>query len=164
MTSAEPPPHDEEPGPSRVDAERSRATFWQRLFATVLDAITVSVIMFAVGRAIGIEQPDLRDPEAQVFGANYFLSITVGFIYFALLEGGATGQTFGKKLVGIRVADISTGGPIGLPRAVLRHLGRFVSTIPLLAGYLWMLWDDERQTWHDKFGRAVVVPADPDEA
>jgi uncharacterized RDD family membrane protein YckC len=27
-----------------------------------------------------------------------------------------------------------------------------------LLGYLWMLWDKERQTWHDKFANSVVVP------
>jgi len=29
----------------------------------------------------------------------------------------------------------------------------------LLIGYLWMLWDDEKQTWHDKVVGSVVVPA-----
>ncbi len=27
-------------------------------------------------------------------------------------------------------------------------------------GYLWMLWDREKQTWHDKVASAYVVPAD----
>ncbi len=30
----------------------------------------------------------------------------------------------------------------------------------LLLGYLWMLWDPEKQTWHDKLATTVVVPAD----
>ena len=30
--------------------------------------------------------------------------------------------------------------------------------VVFLLGYLWMLWDRERQTWHDKFANAVVVP------
>ena len=29
-----------------------------------------------------------------------------------------------------------------------------VSAVVLLLGYLWMLWDPEKQTWHDKVGRA----------
>jgi uncharacterized RDD family membrane protein YckC len=28
-----------------------------------------------------------------------------------------------------------------------------------LLGYLWMLWDSEKQTWHDKAANAVVVPS-----
>ena len=29
-----------------------------------------------------------------------------------------------------------------------------------LLGYLWMLWDKEKQTWQDKFAGSVVVPVD----
>jgi len=60
--------------------------------------------------------------------------------------------------LGIRVIDFSTGGPIGFGRAVIRYFGRIVSTIPIFLGYFWMLWDKERQTWHDKFANDVVVP------
>jgi uncharacterized RDD family membrane protein YckC len=34
-----------------------------------------------------------------------------------------------------------------------------VSAIALLIGYLWMLWDSEKQTWQDKVARTYVVPA-----
>ena len=34
---------------------------------------------------------------------------------------------------------------------------RSVSGLALLVGYFWMLWDRDRQTWHDKFVGAVVV-------
>jgi uncharacterized RDD family membrane protein YckC len=33
-----------------------------------------------------------------------------------------------------------------------------VSAIVFLLGYLWMLWDPEKQTWHDKAAGSVVVP------
>ena len=29
--------------------------------------------------------------------------------------------------------------------------------IPLFLGYFWMLWDREKQTWHDKMAGSVVV-------
>ena len=35
---------------------------------------------------------------------------------------------------------------------------RIVSGFVCLLGYLWMLWDRERQTWHDKVANTVVVP------
>ena len=56
--------------------------------------------------------------------------------------------------------DLATGGPIGNSRAFIRYIGRFVSTIVFLLGYFWMLWDPEKQTWHDKFAGSVVVPVD----
>jgi len=33
----------------------------------------------------------------------------------------------------------------------------FLSGIFLL-GYLWMLWDAQQQTWHDKLANTTVVP------
>jgi uncharacterized RDD family membrane protein YckC len=33
-----------------------------------------------------------------------------------------------------------------------------LSGIVCLLGYLWMLWDKEKQTWHDKLATTVVVP------
>ena len=42
----------------------------------------------------------------------------------------------------------------------MRYFGRWVSAIPCLLGYFWMLWDKEKQTWHDKFATDVVVPVD----
>ncbi|MBV9001651.1 MAG: RDD family protein, partial [Solirubrobacterales bacterium] len=37
-------------------------------------------------------------------------------------------------------------------------LGSILSALAIYIGYLWMLWDGERQTWHDKFVHSVVVP------
>ena len=54
--------------------------------------------------------------------------------------------------------DYRTGGPLGFGRAVLRYFARILSALPCLLGYFWMLWDKERQTWHDKLISDVVVP------
>jgi len=89
---------------------------------------------------------------------GYGLSLLIGIAYFGYLEGGASGQTLGKRALGIRVIDFSSGGPIGYGRGVVRYLGRIVSGVVCLLGYLWMLWDKEKQTWHDKIATSVVVP------
>ena len=73
-------------------------------------------------------------------------------------EGGPTGQTLGKRALGIRVIDFQAGGPIGYGRAVVRYLVKTLLSWILLLGYLWMLWDREKQTWHDKAANSVVVP------
>lgn len=81
-------------------------------------------------------------------------------VYFAVLEGGPTGQTLGKRALGIRVVDASTGGPIGTGRALGRYLFKsFISGNICFLGYLWALWDGRKQTWHDKVVTSVVVRA-----
>lgn len=121
-----------------------RAGFWQRFGAYLLDVLLLGVIS-------GILQAALK-------GAGTALSILITLAYFSYFEGGASGQTLGKRAVGIRVIDFANGGPIGYGRALVRTLGRYVSGLVILLGYLWMLWDKEKQTWHDKFANDVVVP------
>jgi uncharacterized RDD family membrane protein YckC len=58
----------------------------------------------------------------------------------------------------IRVIDANTGGSIGYGRAAIRWLMKIVSGLACLIGYLWMLWDKEKQTWHDKVAGSYVVP------
>jgi uncharacterized RDD family membrane protein YckC len=70
---------------------------------------------------------------------------------------GRQGQTLGARALGIRVVDVDTGAPIGPGRAVLRWMARVVSALACLVGFLWMLGDPDRQTWHDKLTRSVVV-------
>ena len=130
-----------------VSATGDRASFGRRLVAIIVDGIILGVIGAIIGAV-------LSDAENL---ANA-LGIAVGLAYFTYLEG-STGQTLGKRLLGIRVEDVRGGGPIGFGRAAIRYVGRIVSTLPLLLGYLWMLWDGEKQTWHDKFASSVVNSA-----
>jgi len=68
-------------------------------------------------------------------------------------------QSVGQQAAGIRVVDRRTVERIGVWRAGTRHVARLVSTIPFGLGYLWMLWDPERQTWHDKLAGTIVIIA-----
>jgi uncharacterized RDD family membrane protein YckC len=82
----------------------------------------------------------------------------VWFAYLAFFEGSPSGQTIGKRALGIRVIDFRAGGPIGFARGLGRTAARILSGLLCHLGYFWMLWDGERQTWHDKLATTVVVP------
>jgi uncharacterized RDD family membrane protein YckC len=137
-----------EPAYNVSGATGPRASFGRRLVALIVDFLVLlipSLILLAIFKQ----------------GAAYqVLSTLVSLAYFTYFEGGATGQTVGKKVLGIRVYDFRQGGPIGYGRGFIRWISRIVSTIPILLGYFWMLWDGEKQTWHDKLAGSVVVPAD----
>ncbi len=124
-----------------------RAGFWARLGAQILDSLIVAVpaVLFFVLFSQGLA---------------YVLTIVVSFGYTIYFEGGPTGQTLGKRALGIRVIDFATGGPLGYGRALLRAVVEIFSGWVLYLGYLWMLWDREKQTWHDHAANSVVVPVD----
>ena len=78
--------------------------------------------------------------------------------YFTLFVGAARGQTPGMSALGIRVISFDGSGSIGYGRAFIRWIGGYVSAIVIFLGFFWMLWDKEKQCWHDKFASDVVVP------
>jgi uncharacterized RDD family membrane protein YckC len=92
-------------------------------------------------------------------GLVFVLSIVIVLVYAARTEG-RTGQTWGKRIARVRTVDAETGQPIGAGRAIGRVLAKqFVSGQIMSLGFLWMLWDDDKQTWHDKIVRSIVVRA-----
>ena len=139
------PGHQQQPVAHAHGPSGPRANFGQRLLGLIVDGLVIAVpwiILFVI-----------LDP-----AVAYLLSILVTAAYFIVLEGGATGQTIGMKALSIRVVDMHTGSPIGAGRATVRWLVQFFLSGILYLGYLWMLWDKEKQTWHDKASSSVVVP------
>ena len=127
-------------------ASGPRAGFGRRLAAALVDGFLLGVVYVIVAVA------------TRSAAASYLVLLLLGIAYTVYFEGSGSGQTVGKKLLNIRVIDFATGGSIGYGRAFVRYVGRILSSIPLYLGYLWMLWDREKQTWHDKLSNAVVVP------
>ncbi|MFT5222371.1 MAG: putative RDD family membrane protein YckC, partial [Glaciecola sp.] len=84
------------------------------------------------------------------------LFLAVPFAYQTLFEGGAYGQTIGKWAMSISVRLPDGNGPIGRRKAAGRAAIRLVSGMFYL-GYLWMLWDREKRTWHDMAVNVRVV-------
>ncbi|WP_031516355.1 RDD family protein [Streptomyces sp. NRRL F-5123] len=90
------------------------------------------------------------------------LMIVGGLLAFAALifvsyREGMTGQSPGKKIVGIRVLREHDGSALGFGRGFGRQMGHILDRIPCLLGYLWPLWDSKNQTWADKMVHSVVV-------
>jgi uncharacterized RDD family membrane protein YckC len=88
-----------------------------------------------------------------------FFWIVFPFIYYTYFHG-KTGQTPGKRWLGIRVEHADRGGPIGYGPAFGRYGMVFVFsifTLPLVLDYLFPLWDSKKQSLHDKVVSSIVV-------
>jgi uncharacterized RDD family membrane protein YckC len=84
------------------------------------------------------------------------LSLVIDWLYYALQESGTNQATIGKKAMGLKVTNLG-GEKITFGQATGRHFGKFLSALILLIGYLMMLWDDKKQTLHDKLARTLVL-------
>jgi uncharacterized RDD family membrane protein YckC len=129
--------------PTTQTSTDARAGFWIRFAAAIVDGILLGIVNGVLQAALGT--------------TGYALGLLISLAYFTYFEG-ESGQTIGKRAAGIRVVDINGGGPIGYSRAFIRFVGRYISALVFFVGYLWMLWDPQKQTWHDKMANSVVVP------
>lgn len=140
---------------------RGYAGFRRRLLSAFVDYALLAAVAFGIGAAAGWSE------EAALvgrLGGGWSVRLTpdsvpelLSIAYFTYLHATAAGQSIGNRIAGVRVADAVTGRPLSAGRALLRVLVSFVSEVVLLLGYLWMLRDPQRQTWHDKAAGSVVL-------
>jgi uncharacterized RDD family membrane protein YckC len=158
--------------PVTADPEgRPLAGWGRRLAAWLLDALFSSLIGLAAGGVAGglaglvvyvLAGEDALDA-AIVVGVilGYLVLLVVIATYYTYLHGNERGQTWAKSLLGIRVRDEATGGRIGYGRAFARWVMPVLFWnffwIPGILDGLWPLWDEKRQSWHDKIVRSIVV-------
>ncbi|MEU6582024.1 RDD family protein [Nocardia sp. NPDC046763] len=83
--------------------------------------------------------------------------VGVAGLLFISHQEGTTGQTPGKRVVGIRLIRESTGQPVGFGLALGRRLLHFIDALPCYLGFLWPAWDDKKQTFADKIVSTIVV-------
>jgi len=137
------------------------ASWGRRVGAYLLDALVIAVpFIVIIVIALLAGDPEEDDGTWGIIGIAYLLTIVAPFIYFTVMHGRESGQTLGKRWVGIRVADDSTGNSIGYGRAFGRYAITFVFwliVIPAILDYLWPLWDRKKQALHDKVVGSVVV-------
>ena len=58
----------------------------------------------------------------------------------------------------IKVAR-TDGAALTVGTGVVRYIGFLLSTVVIFLGVLWVLWDPNKQGWHDKIANTVVVRA-----
>jgi uncharacterized RDD family membrane protein YckC len=122
------------------------AALGARAAAFAVDSAVTSIPLGAVQLMTEIE------PVALLALAN-LVYLTYFTVQWADIAGG---RTLGMRLVGIEVVGMS-GRRIGLGRSLVRYVVWLLGLVPVGLGSLWTLVDRQRQGWHDKVARTVVV-------
>ncbi|MEU9020974.1 RDD family protein [Actinomadura sp. NPDC048394] len=74
-----------------------------------------------------------------------------------IYQEGTTGQTLGKRQMGIKVVSAQTGQVLGFGGAFVRRLAHIADSAACDIGFLWPLWDERKQTFADKMCNTLVV-------
>lgn len=128
------------------------AHWGKRVGGYLVDAAVLipAYILVAIGTGIG-----------DAAGALIMLVGWVGVLALAIwnmiIKQGATGQSIGKGVLGIKLISEETSQPIGAGMTFVRMLVHIVDSLACYIGWLWPLWDAKRQTFADKILKTVVI-------
>jgi uncharacterized RDD family membrane protein YckC len=125
-------------------ASMGKAGVGQRFIALVIDSILLGIVTGIIVAIVG-----------NIGTVGGFL-IGVAYHWYFLTQN--KGQTPGKILIGIRVVK-TNGAPLTAIDVVIRYIGYYINTFFIFIGWLWAIWDDNHQGWHDKLAGTYVVKA-----
>ena len=121
-----------------------------RLLAAIIDNIILVLVGFVLGFVIGM----VMGKSGQILST--ILSLVISIYYWVFYQA-SSGQTLGKKVMGIKVVDMMGNKPSTMTFFLREMIGKLVSAIILFIVYLMILWDGKKQGLHDKIAGTVVV-------
>jgi uncharacterized RDD family membrane protein YckC len=135
------------------------AGWGSRAGASIIDSLLAVIplgiaLIAAIAISGGTEQ--LSDASGVVLAIGY-LSIIGLQVWNRVIRQGRTGQSLGKKAVGLKVVNVDTGQLLGVGRTFARELCGAIFNYLCFLNLLWPLWDDKHQTWHDKVASDIVI-------
>jgi len=137
--------------------------FLRRLSAFLIDSLFLQAAAFLV-TVIGIliigSDSELPGGEIGPLLNSYYASAAVMCIFYFIYFHAVTGQTIGKRMLGMKVVQ-TTGEPMSAGAAFLRCVGYLVSGMFFFLGFLWIAFDGRKQGWHDKIAGTLVIRGEP---
>ncbi len=89
------------------------------------------------------------------------LAISLGLgLWNRVFRQGRTGQSVGKSVLHLKLVDATYFQPVGAGKAFLREFLSGLFNNACFLNLLWPLWDDQKQTWHDKVMTTYVIKSD----
>lgn len=146
-TPAAPEPAGTVPGPL--------AEWADRVVATLIDFVFILglwIVVWLAGAIVGV----VSDALAVLVRTLGYLAGSLYGLYLGYLEG-IQGQSPGKAIQGLKVVKISDGEVLGGGMGVVRRIAHVVDAIICYIGFLFPLWDPQKQTIADKLVETVVL-------
>ncbi len=120
-----------------------RVGFWIRVLASLLDCVMLGIVT-AMSSSLfhGWLTP----------GG----SLPFWFAIYCIVMWATKGTTIGGIICGLKVVRIDDR-PLDWSVAIVRALGGFLSLAVAGLGFVWVAFDDEKQSWHDKIAGTTIV-------
>lgn len=128
-----------------------------RVGAAIVDLALAAVPVVVSGLLGVIFEGPLHYNGALVVIPFLGVCASLAFNVYNVVDQGRTGQTIGKRRMGIRLLRERDGLPTGVPRSLGRQALHVLDTLPAGIGWLRPLWNAKRQTIADTLVTTVVV-------
>lgn len=132
-----------------VSVPAEKVGFGTRFLAILIDGIGLAIIGSVLTSILYQGDATASSGLTTVLGIAYYC-------YFWSSYG--KGQTLGMRALNVKVVK-TDGSYLDLVGAFLRYIGLIISCIPLFLGVLWVIFDAQKQGWHDKLAGTYVVKA-----
>ena len=119
------------------------AGFLERFVAYLIDAVILAIPAVIIYLLM---PPIIENIATAVVGGAYA-------VYFWT----SSGQTPGKMVMGLKVVGAESGQLVDAGTGILRYVGYFISSLVFGLGFLWIIWDEKKEGWHDKIAKTRVI-------
>ncbi|NWA05079.1 RDD family protein [Pseudomonas gingeri] len=136
---------------------RLAAMFYDFLLCTAL--LIVTGFIYKGVQMVFISEPRLKVlSDAGALDGDPLFSTVVFCVLFAFFAKFWTykGQTLGMQVWGIRVQN-ADGTAISLLQALLRFMVSIASWLFAGLGFIWVLFDKRKRSWHDIYSNSQLV-------
>ncbi len=144
---------------ARDNPDRPYVGFWNRTAAALIDSALILVITLPLQHLLSGGELGLSSVRPTSFWdvmAGYVLPAAATLVFWKYRSA-----TPGKMFMSAEIIDAATGGKPSTRQLVLRYVGYYLSTLPLLLGFIWVAVDPHKQGWHDKLAGTAVVSTAP---
>lgn len=143
---------------------------FSRLLAYIIDIFPIIFILCFIfyefyGMTHIVEQY-ISEPENEKYATQFVelnnlistIALIVWIAYCLFVDALPIQGTLGKKLMKIKVVD-GAGKQLNPKQSFIRNLSKLISSI-MFFGFIWILFDHNRQGLHDKFADTYIVRRD----
>jgi uncharacterized RDD family membrane protein YckC len=133
------------------------ASVEKRVLAHLIDDLVLALLLFVI-LSDAISNTTSASERLVLINSLVLEFMFVKFLYqaiFTTLYGGS----IGKILLKIKVVGVEDFSEIGIFEAMNRSFVRLGSEAIFYLGFLWAIFDYNRQGWHDKSARTIVINA-----
>ena len=132
------------------------AGLFRRLFAICYDCFLLIAILFIVsGIATALNDGRAVEPGDTLYPIFVVLVFGLSYLYFSWFWTHG-GQTLGMRSWKLQLRNLREG-PITWLQVLLRIMTALPAGLLFGLGYLWMLVDRQKLTWHDRYSETCVV-------